>query len=152
MLGTMLKDRYRIEAKLGEGGMGVVYKAHDTLLDRPVAIKTLSPHLLSEEGLKRLLREAQSAAKLTHPNIVAIYDVIEDRDARVIVMEYVAGRTLREVIPLPWREAVEVVNQVCRALAYAHAQGVVHRDIKPENIIITSNGTAKVMDFGLSRR
>ena len=151
MIGTLLKDRYRVDEKLGEGGMGVVYRAHDTLLDRPVAIKTLSPHLLGEEGLKRLLREAQSAAKLTHPNIVAVYDVIEDRDARVIVMEYVAGRTLREVIPLPWREAVEVVTQVCRALDYAHTQGVVHRDIKPENVVITPDGTAKVMDFGLAR-
>jgi len=151
VIGTLLKDRYRVDEKLGEGGMGVVYRAHDTLLDRPVAIKTLSPHLLGEEGLKRLLREAQSAAKLTHPNIVAVYDVIEDRDARVIVMEYVAGRTLREVIPLPWREAVEVVTQVCRALDYAHTQGVVHRDIKPENVVITPDGTAKVMDFGLAR-
>ncbi len=151
MIGTLLNDRYRIDAKLGEGGMGVVYKAHDTLLDRAVAIKTLSPHLLGEEGLKRLLREAQSAAKLTHPNIVATYDVIEDSDARLIVMEYVAGQTLRERIPLSWPEAVEVATQVCRALAYAHAQGVVHRDIKPENIVITADGTAKVMDFGLAR-
>ena len=149
--GTLLAQRYRIDAKLGEGGMGVVYKAHDTVLDRSVAIKTLTPHLLGDEGLKRLLREAQSAARLTHPNIVAIYDVIDDKDARLIVMEYVAGHTLRDRLPLPWAEAVEIATQVCGALDYAHTQGVVHRDIKPENIIITSDGTAKVMDFGLAR-
>ncbi len=151
MIGTLLANRYRIDARLGEGGMGVVYKAHDTLLDRPVAIKTLSPHLLGEEGLKRLLREAQSAAKLSHPNIVATYDVIEDGEARLIVMEYVAGRTLRDLIPMKWPEAVEFAIQVCSALEYAHGHGVVHRDIKPENILLTSNGTAKVMDFGLAR-
>ena len=151
MIGTLLKDRYRIDAKLGEGGMGVVYKAHDTTLDRPVAIKTLSPHLLGEEGLKRLLREAQSAAKLSHPNIVAIHDVIDEGDARMIVMEYVAGRPLRDLLPLPWAEAVDIAGQVCLGLDYAHAQGVVHRDIKPENIVITASGVAKIMDFGLAR-
>ncbi len=149
--GTLLAQRYRIEEKLGEGGMGAVFKAHDTLLDRHVAIKMLSPHLLGDESVKRLLREAQSAAKLTHPNIVAIYDVIEDRDARLIVMEYVAGRVLRTLIPLPSAEAVEIGTQVCLALHYAHAHGIVHRDIKPENIIVTADGVAKVMDFGLAR-
>ncbi len=149
-IGSLLAQRYRVEEKLGEGGMGIVYKARDTLLDRSVAIKALSPHLLGDEGLKRLLREAQSAAKLTHPNIVAIYDVIDDGDTRLIVMEYVAGRVLRTLIPLPSAEAVEIASQVCLALAYAHAHGVVHRDIKPENIII-ANGIAKVMDFGLAR-
>ena len=150
-VGSLLAQRYRIEAKLGEGGMGVVYRAHDTLLDRPVAIKTLSPHLLGNEGLKRLLREAQSAAKLTHPNIVAVHDVIEDDSTRLIVMEYVAGQTLRDRIPLSWPQAVEIAGQVCRALQYAHTSGIVHRDIKPENIVITPDGTAKVMDFGLAR-
>ena len=149
--GTLLAQRYRIEEKLGEGGMGVVYKAHDTLLERLVAIKALSSHLLGGEGLKRLLREAQSAAKLTHPNIVAIHDVIEEGETRLIVMEYVAGRTLRELIPLPWVQAVEIAGQVCQALEYAHSQGVVHRDIKPENIVLTPDATAKVMDFGLAR-
>ncbi len=149
--GTLLAQRYRIEERLGEGGMGVVYKAYDTLLDRPVAIKTLSPHRLGDEGVKRFLREAQSAAKLSHPNIVAIYDVIEEGDNRLIVMEYLPGDTLRERIPLSWAEAVEIGSQVCLALAYAHARGVVHRDIKPENVIITADGTAKVMDFGLAR-
>lgn len=149
--GTLLAQRYRVDEKLGEGGMGVVYKAHDTLLDRAVAIKALSPYVLGGEGLKRLLREAQSAAKLTHPNIVATYDVIEEGDTRLIVMEYVAGQTLVERLPLPWADAVQIAGQVCRALQYAHARGIVHRDIKPENIVITADGTAKVMDFGLAR-
>lgn len=149
--GTLLARRYRVDEKLGEGGMGVVYKAHDTLLDRAVAIKALSPYVLGDEGLKRLLREAQSAAKLTHPNIVATYDVIEEGDTRLIVMEYVAGQTLVERLPLPWADAVQIAGQVCRALQYAHVRGIVHRDIKPENIVITADGTAKVMDFGLAR-
>ncbi len=151
MIGTLLKDRYRIDVKLGEGGMGVVYKAQDTLLDRPVAIKAVSPHLLADEGLKRLLREAQSAAKLTHPNIVAIYDVIDDGDQRLIVMEYIEGQTLRSLIPISWERAIGVTLDLCRALAFAHDRGIVHRDIKPENIIVTPEGPAKVMDFGLAR-
>jgi len=149
--GTILIQRYRVEDKLGEGGMGLVYKAHDTLLDRPVAIKMLSPHFLGAEGLKRLLREAQSAAKLTHPNIVAVYDVLEDSDSRLIVMECVAGRTLRELIPLKWPQAVAIASQVSLALEYAHGHGVVHRDIKPENIMVTDEEIVKVMDFGLAR-
>lgn len=115
--GTLLNNRYRIDATLGEGGMGVVYRAHDTLLDRPVAIKSLSPHLLSQDGLKRFLREAQSAAQLTHPNIVAIYDVVDEGEARLIVMEYVEGQTLGSLIPLPWQRAVDVAIDVCSALA-----------------------------------
>jgi len=151
MIGTLLKDRYRIEAALGEGGMGVVYRAHDTLLDRPVAIKALSPALFSDAGLKRLLREAQAAARLAHPGIVAIHDVLQDGEGRFIVMEFVEGRTLRQLIPLPWREAIGVMAQVFEAMAFAHERGIVHRDLKPENIIITPDGRAKVMDFGLAR-
>jgi serine/threonine-protein kinase len=101
MIGTLLKDRYRIDAKLGEGGMGVVYKAHDRLLDRPVAIKTLTPALLLvEERARRFLREAQSAARLNHPHIVSTYDALEDRGSFAIVMELVEGKTLRESLPI----------------------------------------------------
>ncbi len=149
--GTLLAQRYRVEEKLGEGGMGVVYKAHDTLLDRPVALKALAPHLLGDGSLRRLLREAQSAAKLTHPNIVAIHDVVEDDATRLIVMEYIEGQTLRSLIPLSWERAIDVGLDVCRALSFAHDRGVVHRDIKPENVIVTPEGAAKVMDFGLAR-
>ncbi len=150
-VGTLLNNRYRIDATLGEGGMGVVYKAQDTLLDRSVAIKALSPQTFSAEGLKRLLREAQSAAKLGSPGIVAIYDVIEDGDGRFIVMEFVEGRTLRERIPMPWREAVSLMRPVFEAMEFAHSRGIVHRDLKPENIIVTPDGTPKIMDFGLAR-
>ena len=151
MLGTLLKDRYRVEAKLGEGGMGIIYRAHDTLLNRPVAIKSLVPALAGEEGIKRLLREAQAAAQLTHPNIVAVYDVIAEGDTRLIVMEYVEGRPLSDLIPLEVPRALDLAVQVCRALEYAHSQRVIHRDIKPENIMVTSGNVAKVADFGLAR-
>src|SRR3990170_584720 len=151
MLGTVLKDRYRVEAKLGEGGMGVIYRAHDTLLNRPVAIKSLVPALAGEEGIKRLLREAQAAAQLTHPNIVSVHDVIDDGAQRLIVMEYVEGRPLSDLIPLEVPRALDLAVQVCRALEYAHSQRVIHRDIKPENIMVTSGNVAKVADFGLAR-
>lgn len=149
--GTLLAQRYRIEAKLGEGGMGVVFKAHDTLLDRAVAVKALSPQLLGDDGLRRFLREAQAAAQLNHPNIVAIHDVLDDGQQRLIVMEYIPGKTLREMLPMKWQDAAEAALQVCSALEFAHARGIVHRDIKPENVILTDQGTAKVMDFGLAR-
>jgi dienelactone hydrolase/predicted Ser/Thr protein kinase len=151
MIGALLNNRYRIDVKLGEGGMGVVYKAHDTLLDRPVAIKALSPTIFSDQGLKRLLREAQSAAKLAHPGIVAIHDVLEDGGARHIVMEFVEGKTLRDLIPMPWREAAGLMAQVFEAMDFAHGRGIIHRDLKPENVIITPEGRARVMDFGLAR-
>ena len=151
MIGTLLRNRYRIDAKLGEGGMGVVYRAQDSLLQRPVAIKTLSPALFGEEGARRFLREAQSAAKLNHPHIVSIFDAVEESGQFAIVMELVEGQTLRELLPVPVSRLVEITLQVLEGLEYAHAQGVVHRDIKPENIIVTKDGTAKLMDFGLAR-
>jgi len=151
MIGTLLRNRYRIDAKLGEGGMGVVYRAHDSLLQRPVAIKTLSPALFGEEGTRRILREAQSAAKLNHPHIVSIFDAVEEGGQFAIVMELVEGQTLRELLPVPVPRLVEITLQVLEGLEYAHGQGIVHRDIKPENIIVTKEGTAKLMDFGLAR-
>ncbi len=149
--GTLLTNRYRIDEKIGEGGMGVIYRAHDTLLNRPVAIKSLVPALAGEEGIKRLLREAQAAAQLTHPNIVSVHDVIDDGAQRLIVMEYVEGRPLSDLIPLEVPRALDLAVQVCRALEYAHSQRVIHRDIKPENIMVTSGNVAKVADFGLAR-
>lgn len=149
--GTLLGQRYRIDGKLGEGGMGVVFKAHDTLLQRAVAIKTLTPLLLGDEGTRRFLREAQSVARLNHPHIVSIFDAIEETGTLAIVMELVEGETLRERIPLQPSRLTEIAMQVLQALVYAHEQGIIHRDIKPENIVITADGTAKLMDFGLAR-
>lgn len=149
--GTLLSNRYRIEAKLGEGGMGVVFRAHDTLLQRPVAIKTLAPALFGDEGARRILREAQSVARLNHPQIVSIFDALEETGSFAIVMEYVEGKTLRELIPVQINQLIGISTQVVQALEYAHAQGIVHRDIKPENIIVTVDGVAKLMDFGLAR-
>jgi len=151
VIGTLLGNRYRIDAKLGEGGMGVVYRAHDSLLQRPVAIKTLTPGLFGEEGTRRILREAQSAAKLQHPHIVSIFDAVEEGGQFAIVMELVEGQTLRELLPVPVGRLVDYAIQILGGLEYAHAQGIVHRDIKPENIIVTKDGTAKLMDFGLAR-
>jgi len=148
---TLLGQRYRIEGKLGEGGMAIVYKAHDTLLNRSVAVKSLTPAFFGDEGARRFLREAQSVARLNHPHIVSIFDAVEERGAFAIVMELVEGKTLREILPIPLDRLIDVTAQVLEALEYAHAQGIVHRDIKPENIVITPEGIAKLMDFGLSR-
>ena len=149
MIGTLIKERYRIDAKLGEGGMGVVYRAHDTTLDRLVAIKVLSPQVVGD-GAERLLREARSVAQLDHPHIVGVHDAGEIDGQPFIVMQLAVGKTLREVSP-SLSEAVDAVRQVCLALEYAHVKGVIHRDIKPENILVTDGGIVKVMDFGLAR-
>jgi hypothetical protein len=151
VIGTLLSNRYRIDAPLGEGGMGVVYSGHDTLLQRPVAIKMLGPAFLGPDGARRFLREAQAVARLHHPHIVSIFDAVEEGGTFAIVMERVEGKTLRELLPLPLDRLIEMSAQVLQGLEFAHGQGIVHRDIKPENIIITADGTAKLMDFGLAR-
>ena len=147
--------RYKILAKLGAGGMGEVYLAEDTTLDRKVAIKVLPDHLLSDEhARKRLLREAKAAATLDHPNICSIYEVGESDGRSFIAMQYVVGETLAERMkkqPVPLSETLSIATQVADALAEAHAHGFVHRDIKPANIIVTERRQAKVMDFGLAK-
>jgi serine/threonine protein kinase/Tfp pilus assembly protein PilF len=147
---------YRIIKKLGAGGMGEVYLALDTKLDRKVAIKVLPPDSLAEENLKkRLLREAQAAAKLDHPNICAIYDVNEADSLTFIVMQYIEGETLAEKMerkPLGVSTALAVAEQAAEGLAEAHAHGIVHRDIKPQNMIITPRGQLKILDFGLAKQ
>jgi predicted ATPase/class 3 adenylate cyclase len=161
MLNTTLQNRYHIEAELGRGGMGVVYRAHDTLLDRAVAVKVLS-HVLSgaegdsglgTEGRARLLREAQAAAKLDHPNIVSVYDAGEADSIPFIVMQLVSGASLRDIGPLSVSQIITIARQLCDALDHAHAQGIVHRDLKPENVVVVGSGErliAKLMDFGLA--
>jgi len=153
MLNTTLQNRYRIEAELGRGGMGVVYRAHDTLLDRDVAVKVLSEAGLGTEGRARLLREAQAAAKLDHPNIVSVYDASETDSIPFIVMQLASGASLRDVGVLSMPQIITVARQLCDALDHAHEQGIVHRDLKPENVVVVGSGErliAKLMDFGLA--
>jgi serine/threonine-protein kinase len=147
---------YRIIKKLGRGGMGEVYLAQDTKLDRKVAIKVLAPEMVARENAKkRLVREAQAAAKLDHPNICAIYDVDEADGHTFIVMQYVKGETLSAIMRrkvLRLAVTIDIAQQTAEGLAEAHAQGVIHRDIKPQNIIITPRGQVKILDFGLSKQ
>jgi len=151
MIGTLLNDRYRIDAELGQGGMGTVYRAHDPMLDRDVAVKVVSAYNLGTEGRQRLLHEAQAIAKLNHPNIVAVYDAGEVHGAPYIVMELVEGQSLHESRPKDFKRIVAIAGQVCEALQHAHEQGIVHRDLKPENVLLARDGTAKLMDFGIAR-
>ncbi len=151
MLGQTLLDRYRIDAQLGQGGMGTVYRAHDLLLDRPVALKMLNASGLASGGKARFLVEARAAAKLNHPNIVTVYDVGEAHGALFIVMELVPGEKPGRTHRLDLDATVDLIRQVCAALEHAHAAGVIHRDLKLDNIILTPTHTAKLMDFGLAR-
>jgi len=158
MVGTTLWS-YRIESKIGAGGMGVVYKAVDTRLDRPVAIKVLpASALASADRQKRFVQEAKTASSLNHPNIVTIYDIntqeVDGQPVQYIAMEYVAGETLDKLIGrkgLRVREALKYSIQIADALAAAHAAGVVHRDLKPTNIMVTPQGLVKILDFGLAK-
>lgn len=148
--------QYRIIKNLGKGGMGEVYLALDTKLDRRVAIKVLRAELLAKNNAKRrLIREARAAARLDHPNICSIYDVNEADSHTFIVMQYVEGETLAEKTTqkaLSLSEAVNIVSQTAEALAEAHAHGIIHRDIKPQNIMITPRGHVKILDFGLCKQ
>ncbi|MGH2674386.1 MAG: Stk1 family PASTA domain-containing Ser/Thr kinase [Actinomycetota bacterium] len=152
----VLAGRYEIETLLGQGGMARVFRGTDRVLGRTVAIKVLSPQFAGDEQfVTRFRREAQAAAGLNHPNIVSVYDTGDQGDVHFIVMEYVEGRTLRDVIRgegalLPER-AAEIAEAVARALSSAHDAGLVHRDIKPGNIMLTPEGEVKVMDFGIAR-
>jgi serine/threonine protein kinase len=146
---------YRIEAKLGEGGMGVVYRAFDTHLDRPVAIKILrADATTSPERKRRFVQEAKAASALNHPNIIHIYDISSSGDTDFIAMEFVAGKTLHQLIgknDLPLRDTLKYSIQIADALARAHSAGIVHRDLKPANIIIDEDGRVKLLDFGLAK-
>jgi len=148
-----VNERYRVERPLGHGGMATVYLAQDEELHRPVAIKLLAENLANDAALReRFLREARLAARLSHPNVVSVYDAGETGEGLpYIVMEYVPGRTLAEVGRIPPDEAVGLVLQACRGLAHAHAAGLVHRDVKPQNLLLREDGTVKVADFGIAR-
>ncbi len=148
-------SHYRIIEKLGEGGMGVVYKAEDTALQRTVALKFLPPDLTRDADAKqRFLHEARAAARLDHPNICAVYEVGESDGQLFLAMACYEGMTLREKLkagPLPWAEAAALAMQAAAGLSEAHAHGIVHRDIKPANLFLTSKGQVKILDFGLAK-
>ncbi len=153
--GSLIAGKYRIIEEIGQGGMGVVYRAEDIKLKRCIALKFLPPHLMGSSELKgRFLVEAQAAAALSHPNICVIYEVGESEERPYIAMEYVDGETLRDKIknePLKPEEALDIVTQVAAGLGEAHRKGIIHRDIKSANIMVTEKGQAKVMDFGLAK-
>lgn len=153
----LLGGRYELEQLLGQGGMAQVYRARDRVLGRPVAVKVLRPEYANDATfVARFQREARAAANLVHPNIVAVYDVGQDGNQHYIVMEYIAGRTLKEWIreraPLPVDTALRIAEEVCTALEYAHRHGIIHRDIKPQNILLDEEGeVVKVADFGIAK-
>ncbi|HHW02931.1 MAG TPA: Stk1 family PASTA domain-containing Ser/Thr kinase [Thermoanaerobacterales bacterium] len=156
MIEKTLGNRYTILEEIGGGGMAVVYKARDTLLNRIVSIKVLRPEFAGDaDFVRRFRREAQAAASLSHPNIVNIYDVGQQDGLYYIVMEYIEGKTLKELIrlkaPVPPMEVIEIGKQICDALECAHKNKIIHRDIKSHNIIITPEGRVKVADFGIAR-
>jgi serine/threonine protein kinase len=152
MIGTTL-SHYVVEALLGEGGMGVVYRARDTVLHRTVAIKVLTTAAIGDaESKRRLLNEARAASALNHSNIVTIYAVEQEHDVDFIVMEHISGTPLAAPVGgLPLDQAIDYACQMASALSAAHAVGIVHRDIKPANMMIGSSGQVKVLDFGIAR-
>lgn len=157
MIGTVLSGRYRLEAKLGSGGMSTVYLARDETLDRPVAVKVMHREMSEQEDqLKRFRQEARAVAKLSHPNVVSVIDAGEDGGHPYIVFEYVEGETLKQRIAregaLDAQDAIAYAIEIARGLSVAHARKMVHRDIKPQNVLIDSEGRAKLTDFGISRQ
>jgi serine/threonine protein kinase len=154
MIGKTI-SHYCILEKLGEGGMGVVYKARDTHLDRFVAIKVLPAEKVADpERKRRFVQEAKAASALNHPNIIHIYDIDQQDGVDFIAMEYVPGKTLDQLTPrhgMRLNEALKTAVQMADALARAHAAGIVHRDLKPANIMVDDHGLVKVLDFGLAK-
>jgi tRNA A-37 threonylcarbamoyl transferase component Bud32 len=154
--GELIAERYELEEVVGTGGMSTVYRAHDQLLERNVALKVLHPHYADdEEYVERFRREARSVAQLSHPHIVTVIDRGEDDGQQFIVFEYVDGENLKQFVertgPLPTRRAIELAVEIADALAFAHEHGLIHRDVKPQNVLLTPDGDAKVTDFGIAR-
>ncbi len=156
MQGEVIAGRYELLELIGKGGMSSVYKAHDRLLDRQIAVKILHPHFTEdEEYVERFRREARAVAQLSHPSIVTVIDRGEDEGRQYIVFEYVEGENLKQLLertgPMPVGEALELALQMGRALAFAHSRGLVHRDVKPQNVLLNADGQAKMTDFGIAR-
>src|SRR5512139_1211283 len=156
LVGQVLDGRYRIEARVARGGMATVYLSRDIKLDRVIALKVMHAGLDQDDDfVRRFIDEAKSAAALSHPNVVAVYDQGTDGQYVYLAMEYVPGRTLRDLLTeqgrLAPRQALEVIQPVLAALGAAHRTGLVHRDVKPENVLLTDQGQIKVADFGLAR-
>ena len=156
MQGEVIAGRFELTELIGKGGMSSVYKAHDRLLDRVVAIKILHPHFTEdEEYVERFRREARSVAQLSHPGIVTVIDRGEDAGRQFIVFECVEGENLKQLLErtgaLPVRDALELALQMARALSFAHGRGLVHRDVKPQNVLLNADGQAKMTDFGIAR-
>jgi eukaryotic-like serine/threonine-protein kinase len=156
MVGEVLSDRYEVEELVGAGGMSSVFRAHDRLLDRKVALKVLHHHYSEDaEYVERFRREARAVAALSHPNIVTVIDRGEHENRQFIVFEYIDGENLKARIqrlgPVPVATALELAMQIARGLSFAHQQGLVHRDVKPQNILLNGDGQAKVTDFGIAR-
>ncbi|MBX5440626.1 MAG: serine/threonine protein kinase [Solirubrobacteraceae bacterium] len=156
LVGTLLSGRYRLDAEIGAGGMSTVYRAFDTLLERQVAIKLMHRETARDgDQIERFRREARHVAQLNHPHVVQVIDAGEDGDRPYIVLEYVEGETLKQRIRrmgrLPVTEAIAYAIEIARALSAAHERGIVHRDVKPQNVLVDTEGTAKVTDFGIAR-
>ncbi|HEY1514414.1 MAG TPA: protein kinase [Gaiellaceae bacterium] len=156
MVGDVLADRYELEELVGTGGMSSVFRAHDRLLDRKVALKILHQQYSGDDDyVERFKREARSVAALSHPNVVTVIDRGEHEDRQFIVFEYVEGENLKRLIerrgPAPVPNALELAIQIARGLAFAHQQGLIHRDVKPQNVLLNGDGRAKVTDFGIAR-
>src|SRR5712691_2966680 len=152
--GTLLGGRYRIESVLGHGGMGVVYKARDLKLDLDIALKRIRPDRVSPERRETLRREIILSRKVTHENVCRIYDLVELNGDEFVSMEYLPGKTLKDIEDaektLPLGRGLSIAKKICRGLAAAHKIGVLHRDLKPENVIVTEDGTPRLMDFGIA--
>src|SRR5215216_5749750 len=157
LIGTVLSGRYRLESKLGSGGMSTVYLARDSTLERWVAVKVMHREMSDQpDQLQRFRQEARAVAKLSHPNVVAVIDAGEDGGHPYIVFEYVEGETLKQRInrvgALDAQEALAYAIEIARGLTVAHGRSMIHRDIKPQNVLIDSEGRAKLSDFGISRQ
>ena len=155
MNNRLIAGRYELIEKTGEGGMAIVYKGKDRLLNRYVAIKILRPEFTRDKKfIENFIRESQAAARLTHPNVVGVYDVGQEGNIHYIVMELVEGKSLSDIIEekgrLDYKQAIDFTIQIAQALSLAHRNGIVHRDVKPHNVLVTPQGVAKLADFGIA--